>query len=45
MKKMIQFEMPTVEVVKFELVDVITTSNDCELHCDGYECGEDLGFS
>ena len=32
---MIKFELPEMEVVKFEMMDVITTSNECpEFDCD-----------
>ena len=37
---MIKFEYPELEIEKFAISDVITTScpDDCEDYCDGYSC-------
>ena len=34
-----KFEMPTLDVEKLDVEDVITTS----VGCDGFECGNDAG--
>ena len=41
-----KFETPILEVEKFEIMDVITTSGEteCDSYCDGYNCPDDLGL-
>ena len=40
------FEMPEIEIVKFDALDVITSSNDCpeDLSCASYVCPVNLGI-
>ena len=34
------FKMAEIKIEKFEIMDVITTSGECDEYCEGYECDE-----